>query len=54
MLDDAPWSGRVVDQIETLIENNQRDTTWEVVDILKIPKSVKLRMNMKNVYFTEN
>ena len=27
------------DQIETLIENNQRYTTWEIADILKISKS---------------
>ena len=43
-LDDAPWSGRPVevdsDQIETLIENNQRHTTQEIVDILKISKSI--------------
>ena len=42
-LDDAPQSGRPVevdsDQIETLIENNQPYTTWEVADILKISKS---------------
>ena len=43
MLDDAPWSGRPVevdsDQMETLIENNQHYTMWEIADILKIPKS---------------
>ena len=43
LLDDAPWSGRPVevdgDQIETLIENSQRYTTWEIADILKISKS---------------
>ena len=43
LLDDTPWSGRSVevgsDQIETLIENNQRYTTWEIADILKISKS---------------
>ena len=43
MLDDAPQSGRPVevdsDQIETLTENNQRYTTREIADILKIPKS---------------
>ena len=43
MLDDAPQSGRTVevdsDQIETLIENNQCYTTWEIADILKISKS---------------
>ena len=43
LLDDAPRSGRPVevdsDQIETLIENNQHYTTWEIADILKISKS---------------
>ena len=42
-LDDAPRSGGPVevdsDQIETLIENNQCYTTWEIADILKISKS---------------
>ena len=42
-LDDAPWSGRLVevhsDQIETLIETNQRSTMQEIADILKISKS---------------
>ena len=42
-LDDAPRSGRPVevdsDQIETFIENNQRDTTQEIADVLKISKS---------------
>ena len=41
-LDDAPLSGRPVevdsDQIETLIENNQRYTTQEIADILKVYK----------------
>ena len=43
LLDDAPRSCRPVevdsDQIDTLIENNQRYTTWEIADLLKIPKS---------------
>ena len=43
-LDNAPRSGRPVevdgDQIDTLIENSQRSTTWERADILKISKSV--------------
>ena len=43
LLDDALWSGRPVevdsDQIETLIENNQRYTMRETADILKISKS---------------
>ena len=42
-LDDAPRSGRSVevnsDQIETIIEDNQRYTTREIADILKIYKS---------------
>ena len=42
-LDNAPRSGRPVevdsDQIETLIQNNQRYTTQEIADILKISKS---------------
>ena len=54
-LDDAPWSGRPVEvdsnQIETIIENNQHYTTWEIADILKISKSIKLLMKMKNVLF---
>ena len=53
-LDNAPWSGRPLevgsDQIETLIENNQRPTTcWKVADILKISKSIKLLVEMKNL-----
>ena len=43
LLDHAPRSGRPVevdsDQVETLTENNQRYTTWEIADILKISKS---------------
>ena len=42
-LDDAPQSGRPVevdsDQIETIIENNQRYIMREIADILKISKS---------------
>ena len=38
------------DQIETLIENNQHYSMWEIADILKISKSVKL-VKMKNVSF---
>ena len=37
------------DQIETFIENNQHCTTWEIADILKISKSIKLLVKMKNV-----
>ena len=39
----VPWSGRPVevdsDQIETIIENNQRYSMGEIPDILKISKS---------------
>ena len=54
-LDDAPWSSRPVevdsDKIETLIENNQHYTMWEIADILKISKSIKLPVEMKYVSF---
>ena len=57
-VDDAPWLGRPVEvdsnQIEALIENNQHSTMQETADILKISKSIKLLVKMKNVfYFTE-
>ena len=55
-LDNASWLGTPVevntDQIEKLIENNQHYTTWEVADILKISKSTKLLVKMKNMSFT--
>ena len=58
MLDDASWSGRLVevdsDQMETLIENNQCYTTWERANILKISKSIKLLVKVKNVLFYRN
>ena len=54
-LDDAPRSGRQVeidhDQIKTRIENHQCSTMWEIADILKILKSIKLQVKMKNVSF---
>ena len=54
-LDDALWSGRPVevdsDQMETLIENSQGYTTWVIADILKISKSIKLLVKMKDVSF---
>ena len=54
-LDDAPRSGRPVevdrDQTETLNESNQYYTTWEIANILKISKSIKLLVKMKNVSF---
>ena len=55
LLDDAPWSSRLIevdsDQIKTLIENSHCYTTGEIADILKISKSVKLLVKMKNVPF---
>ena len=54
-LDDAPRSGRPVevdsDQIKTFTENNQHYTTLEIAHILKIPKSIKLLVKMKNMPF---
>ena len=54
-LHDAPTLGRPVEvdsnQIETLIENNQCFTTWEIADILKVSKSIKLLVKMKNMSF---
>ena len=54
-LDNAPGSGRPVevdsDQNEKLIENNQRYTTKEIADILKISKSIKLLVKMKTVFY---
>ena len=52
-LDNALQWGRPVevdsDQIEALIENSQRYTTWEIADILKIPKSTQLLVKMKKM-----
>ena len=43
-----------IDQIETLIENNQYYTMWDMANILKISKSINLLVKMKNVsYFME-
>ena len=54
-LGDAPQSDRPVeidsDQMETLIENNQHYTRWEIADILRLSKSIKLLEKMKNVSF---
>ena len=53
LLGDTLWSDRLVeidsDQIKILIENNQHYATWEIADILKISKSIKLLVQMKNV-----
>ena len=51
---DAPHSGRPAevesDQIQTAIENNQHCIMWEIADILKIHKSIKLSVKMKCVF----
>ena len=56
-LDDAPWLGGPVEadshHIETLIQNSQCYTTWEIADILEMSISIKLLVKIKNVYFTE-
>ena len=53
LLDNAPQLDRAVevdsDQIEALIENSQGYTTWDIADIFKISKSMKLLVKMKNV-----
>ena len=55
-LDNTPQLGRFVkvgsDQIQTLTENNQCSTMWEIANILKISKSIKLLVKMKNVTST--
>ena len=52
--DDAPRSGGPVEvgsnQIETLKENNQHHTMWEIANILKISKSIYLLVKIKNIY----
>ena len=53
LLDDPPQLGRPAevdkDQIETLTENNQHYTTRDMSDTLKISKSIKLLVKMRNV-----
>ena len=55
LLDNAPQSARPVevdsDQIKTLIESNQCYALWEIANILKIPKSMKLLVKMKNAFY---
>ena len=54
-LDDAPRSGRPADvdsdPIETFTENSQCSATQETVNILKLSKSIKLLVKMKNMPF---
>ena len=53
--DDAPPSGRWVEadsnQSEVLVENNQRHTTQERANILRMPKAIKLLVKMRNMSF---
>ena len=55
LLDDAPQSGRPIevdsDQIRKLIEYNYFYSMWEIANILKISKSIRLLVKMKNVCF---
>ena len=39
------------DRIETLIENNQHFTMWEIANILTISKSIKLLGKTKNIFY---
>ena len=52
---DAPQSGRPAEvdsnQIKTLFKNHQHYTTQETANILKISRSIKLLVKMKNVSF---
>ena len=54
-LDDVPWSRRQVevdsDQTETLTGNDQHSTMWDIANIHKISKLMKLLVKMKNVSF---
>ena len=54
-LDNAPQLDTSVevdsDQIETLYENSQRHATWEIANILKMSKSIKLLVKMKSVFY---
>ena len=54
-LDDTSWLGTPVEvessHIEMLVENNQCYTMKEITDILRISKSIKLLVKMKNVSF---
>ena len=54
-LDDAPRSGKPdevdSDEIQTFIENEQHSTMRKTADILKISKSTKLLVKIKNVSF---
>ena len=49
----TPWSDRPAevdkDQIKILTEKNQHYTTWEIANIPKISKLIKLLVKMKNV-----
>ena len=51
-LRNAPRSVEIdSDEIKTLIENNQRQTTQETANIRKISKSIKVLVKIKNVSF---
>ena len=45
-MDEAPQSGRPGE-----VETNQHYSMWEIADILKISRSIKLLVKMKKVSF---
>ena len=51
-LEDAPWLGRAVEVDSDQIKNNHY-SMQEIADMLKISKSIKLLVNMKNMSFME-
>ena len=55
LLDDTLQSGGPVevnsDQIKSLTENNQHHITWVIANLLKVSKSIKLLVKMKNASF---
>ena len=54
-LGNAPWLSRPVEvdsnQIKTLIENNEHYIIQEIASILKVSKSIKLLVEVKNACF---
>ena len=53
LFDDAPWLGRPVEhdskKIETVLENNQQYTMWEIVNILKISTKQNKTKSKKSI-----
>ena len=53
----CPWLGRPVEiddnPSKALTKNSEYNTTWEIVDILKTSKSIKLLVKMKKNQYQE-